>query len=286
MPDIAQISKAIDFVEDNLREAITVADMADAASYSLYHFCRTFNGATHHTPYDYLMRRRLSESARDLLQTDGKIIDIALNYRFNSHETFSRAFKRMFGLQPNRLRKQGSIDKRRLMPRLTRAHIRHISKGPYLRPVLEKKEDLQVAGVMTLVKDDRTVISELWKVLSRELETKEPAVAPKSYYGITHYPQDWEERGLLYMAAYEIPEPDTVDTALVIKTVPALEYARFIHKGPRSEVPLTLDYVYHTWVPKSDRNLSYRLVVEHYGQGFKDLDHEEAETEIYIPIEG
>lgn len=84
------ISQAVDFIEDNLKEAIAVADVADAVSYSLYHFCRTFNQATHHTPYDYLMRRRLSLAAQELLQTDKKIIEIALDYQFNSPETFSR----------------------------------------------------------------------------------------------------------------------------------------------------------------------------------------------------
>ena len=39
---LAAICRALDFVEANLREEIAVADMADAAGYSLYHFCRTF----------------------------------------------------------------------------------------------------------------------------------------------------------------------------------------------------------------------------------------------------
>ena len=78
MPDLALIAQALDFVELNLKEPIAVADMAGAVGYSLYHFCRTFNQATHHTPYDYLMRRRLAESAQTLLQTDEKINGNAL----------------------------------------------------------------------------------------------------------------------------------------------------------------------------------------------------------------
>ena len=140
MPHLTAICKAIDFVEDNLREEITVAGMADAASYSLYHFCRTFNRVVHHTPYDYLMRRRLSESARELVESDKKIIEIALDYRFNSPETYSRAFKRMFGTKPYRWKKQERLDGRALMPRFTPRHIRHINKGDYLRPVLKEKD--------------------------------------------------------------------------------------------------------------------------------------------------
>ena len=122
-PHLAAACAAIDFIEDNLKESITVADMAEAASYSLYHFCRTFASVTHHTPYDYLMRRRLSESARELAESERRIIDIALDFGFNNPETYSRAFKRMFGLQPTECRKQGGIERRLLMSRLTPAHV-------------------------------------------------------------------------------------------------------------------------------------------------------------------
>ena len=285
MPDVALIAEAVDFIEANLKADIAVADMADAVSYSLYYFCRMFNQVTRHTPYDYLMRRRLSESARALLETDRKIIDIALDYQFNSPETFSRAFKRMFGTQPSRLRKQESVDGRRLMPRLTRAHIVHINKGPYLRPVLEERDAFCVTGVMTWVRQDRAVVSELWDLLARELERGGRAPASGDYYGIATYPEDWGERDFLYMAAVETQEPGLTGPALVSKRVPALRYARFVHKGPTRDLPLTLDYVYHTWLPRSGERLVSSLVVECYGRELKDLDSEEAEREICVPVE-
>jgi AraC family transcriptional regulator len=284
MMNIELMSKAIDFVEDNLREAITVADMAEAVSCSLYHFCRTFNQTTHHTPYDYLMRRRISESALELLQPDKKIVEIAFDYQFNSHETFSRAFKRVFGMQPNQWRKRGSIDRRRVMPRLTPAHLKHIGKGTYLKPMLEEKAAFQVAGVMTLVKHDQTVISELWELFARELESVGHSFEPGKFYGIAYYPGHWEKRGFLYMAAGEIRGPGIVGAALVVKTVPASKYARFVHKGPTQELQLTLDYIYHTWLPKSGQSLSCPLVIEHYGEDFRSLDREESERGVYIPI--
>jgi AraC-like DNA-binding protein len=58
------MAQAIDFIEAHLRADVTVGDVAAAVSYSVYHFCRTFNQVTHYTPYDYLMRRRLAEAAR------------------------------------------------------------------------------------------------------------------------------------------------------------------------------------------------------------------------------
>lgn len=284
MSNIALMSQALDFIEDNLREAITVADMAEAVSYSLYHFCRTFNEATHHTPYDYLMRRRLSESAWELLRADKKIIEIACDYQFNNPETFSRAFRRVFGMQPNQLRKQGSVDTRRVMPRLTAAHLQHIAQGAYLKPVLEEKDSLKVVGLMTLVKLDSLIISELWKLFAQELE-KLNSVEPRDFYGIAYYPEGWEQRGFLYMAGVKIQESDHVGAALVVKTIPPRKYAEFIHKGPTRELQLTLDYIYHTWLPRSGQSLSYSWVIEYYGRDFRDAESAESERKICVPVE-
>lgn len=283
MPDLALIAQAVDFVEDCLCEPIGVADMADAVGYSLYHFCRTFNQATHHTPYDYLMRRRLSEAAQVLLKTDDKIIDIGLDFQFNNPETFSRAFKRIFGTQPSQLRIQGRIDPWRLVPRLTLAHLEHIHRGDYLRPTVLDWGGFEVIGIMALVKDSQALVSDLWDLLLRELAPDPESTTLDEYYGIAHYPEGWETRGFFYMAAVEGQGVSTANTCLVARTIPPLEWAKFIHSGPRRTLFLTLDYIFHTWLPKSDRRLSRPWIVEHYRMGLADDDA--AEIDILIPLE-
>jgi AraC family transcriptional regulator len=279
------ISRAIEFVENHLVEDITVADIADAVPYSLYHFCRTFNRVTHHSPYDYLMRRRLSESARELVETDRKIIDVAFDYQFGSPEAYSRAFKRMFGMQPTQWKKQGTLDSRFLMSRLTLEHLRHRNRGDYLKPVLREMDAFQVAGVMALVDQDEALISQLWEMLAEEVGGIENALRPASYYGIVCYPQGWERRGFFYMAAVAVGSPRVTAASVVVKTIPGLKYARFVHKGPAKDRRLTLDYIYQTWLPKSGRSLPYSLEIESYGQDLGWSDSEESESQIYIPIE-
>jgi AraC family transcriptional regulator len=280
MSQIASICRAIEFVEAHLREEIAVADMADAAGYSLYHFCRTFNSLVHHTPYDYLMRRRLSESARELVETGKRIVDVAFDYRFNSPETYSRAFKRMFGTQPSRWKEQGGLDERFLMSPLTLEHLEHVSEGVCLRPVLEERDAFRVAGVMTLVEDDEEAVSRLWEVLARELEGIEGA----AYYGITWYPTGWQESGFFYMAGIEVEAVDGVSPALVVKAIPPLRCARFVHRGSRGELQLTLDYVYQTWLPQSGERLAYPLEIARYGTDVSAA-RRDVEFELCIPIE-
>jgi AraC family transcriptional regulator len=286
MSQIAPILAALDFVEENLQRDIAVADIAEAATYSLYHFCRTFNKLVHHTPYDYVMRRRLSESARELIETDKKIIDVALDYQFNHPETYSRAFKRMFGMQPTQWRNKGAKDPHQLMPRLTPAHIRHLNQGHDLGPVLERREALHLAGVMTLVQaqEKETAGAALWEILAQELATGASQATPQGYYGLTWYPKGWEKQGLLYLAAAAFPtlDPPISGTALMLKRLPGLTYARFMHPG--QNLQLTLDYIYHTWLPKSSQCPRYPLEIEDWGATPPEPQGITAKRALYIPL--
>ena len=113
------ICAALEFIEENLRNEISVGDIAASAGYSLYHFIRKFNQTVHHSPYDYLMRRRLSEAAHELLASEHRILDIAFDFCFHNHETFSRAFKRLFATQPNQWRTGQNTHIKRLLPALS-----------------------------------------------------------------------------------------------------------------------------------------------------------------------
>lgn len=280
--NITSIVRAIEYIEQNLQEAITMAQIAEAACYSLYHFCRMFNSLTHHTPYEYLMRRRLSEAARELVDTDRKIIEIAFDYEFNSPETFARAFKRMFGMQPNQWRRQGKIQTRLLMPPLTKAYLRHLNQDDALKPVLIEKQAFQVVGLMTLVQHDLSVVSEIWTLLFQELAKSDFLDSSATSYGLAWYPENWETCGFFYMAGQEGNATKLNHPALVVKTLPSGRYVRVLHKGCWRDRRLSLDYLYHTWLPKSNTRLAFPLEIEVYGPNFKNV--EQNDFDLLLPI--
>ena len=280
MLDLEAIARSIDFIEEDLRQPITVAEMADAVSYSLFHFSRTFSQATHHTPYEYLMRRRLAEATQTLCHTRRQIIDIAFDYQFNNPETFSRAFKRAYGIQPTQARRGTNLAARRLMPRLTLAHLEHLNKGPYLRPILQPIGPLRLAGVMTLVEDNLpTTITQLRKIFERKLAGQEKTAHPDRY-GVFIDAADWHGGIGLYLAALVVDKSSHVDPAWVEKYIPASQAVRFIHKGPTADLPLTLDFIYHTWLPRSGARLAYPWLIEHYPANLAD-----DEREVYVLVE-
>jgi AraC-like DNA-binding protein len=98
--------RSVDYIETNLRNPLTVEEIASqSAYYSLYHFVRLFRILTGETPGSYLRKRRLAEAARELVEGDRTILEIALDYQFQSHEAFTRSFKQHFGIAPNEQRR-------------------------------------------------------------------------------------------------------------------------------------------------------------------------------------
>lgn len=99
------IKKSIEYIEDNLSKKIELKELADKVFLSKYHFHRIFHAAVGEPVAEYIRKRRLLEAANELLNTDDKIIDIALKYQFSTQESFTKAFKKFYGLPPKEFKK-------------------------------------------------------------------------------------------------------------------------------------------------------------------------------------
>ncbi len=90
------------YIHEHLHEHMTAADVAKAAGYSQYHAARVFKAEVGLAPFDYIRRERLTASARALRKGKRKVIDVALDFVFDSHEGFTRAFSNGFGITPKK----------------------------------------------------------------------------------------------------------------------------------------------------------------------------------------
>lgn len=99
------LQKTLDYIEEHIKEDISLEKLASLCFYSTHHYHRVFQSVIGIPVTDYIRKRKLSVAASEIIETDNKIIDISLDYGFNSHETFSRAFKRIFDITPNAYRK-------------------------------------------------------------------------------------------------------------------------------------------------------------------------------------
>lgn len=99
------VNRITDYIDAHLHEPITANDLAKAAGYSQYHMIRVFKKETGMSPFEYIRQKRLISSAFELRRGKLRVIDVALDFMFDSHEGFTRAFSNAFGIPPKRFAK-------------------------------------------------------------------------------------------------------------------------------------------------------------------------------------
>lgn len=99
------VRAAVRFMENHLKEDLPLEKIARQSAFSMYHFHRLFLSIIGMTPVEYVRQRRLSHAAEELVFTDKRIIEIAIEWRFDSQEAFTRAFKKRYYMTPGQYRK-------------------------------------------------------------------------------------------------------------------------------------------------------------------------------------
>ena len=86
---LTSIRTAIDYMEEHLTDNISAQDVADRVYLSPFFLQKGFSLMTGYGIGEYIRNRRLYQAARDLKETDDKVIDIAFRYGYETPESFT-----------------------------------------------------------------------------------------------------------------------------------------------------------------------------------------------------
>ncbi|MCH1982001.1 AraC family transcriptional regulator [Ruminococcus sp. OA3] len=99
-----QIQKTLDYIDENLGEPLKIKQLSEIAALSPFYYQRLFGRLVKKPVMEYIRLRRLARATEVLADNDNRIIDIALDLGFQSHEHFTRTFKETFGMTPDEYR--------------------------------------------------------------------------------------------------------------------------------------------------------------------------------------
>lgn len=253
---LRRLQRGVDFIEEHLDEEVALAAVAQAAGLSQWHFQRIFKSITGETVKTYIRSRRMANTLERLLTTNLRILDIALLGGFDTQESFTRAFRKAFGVTPTAYRKMGRgnlfLKKLRLDPEM----LKHINQNISLVPTLYHQSAMTLVGCRTLFHGPESEknnigskLPPLWAdFLARR--TAIPYADQSVCYGVLKSAgPDSDE--LEYFAAVPVSVVDP-PPGMASVHVSAATYAKFEHRGPAAAIDCTVSYAYSTWLTQSE----------------------------------
>ncbi|GAA3552869.1 AraC family transcriptional regulator [Snuella lapsa] len=101
-----RINRVFEYIDENLDSDLSLKTVSEIAFFSPFHFHRVFKFVTGETLNEYVTRRKIEKSSLDLLHKNITTTEIAHKFGFSDNSSFSRTFKKYFGVSPTEFKKQ------------------------------------------------------------------------------------------------------------------------------------------------------------------------------------
>lgn len=258
-----RLQQALSAIHSNHTATVTpkVEDIAAACAWSRWSLQRAFKAQIGTDVAKYMRNLRLSAAAWQLLSSDFRIVDIALNAGFDIEANFSRAFKHKFGASPSSYKKRGLI-KNIDMP-ACHLHFLNPAHSSFAHISVDTLSQRTVYGMQTVffgsLKDQRILasIKQLWQQLQRIAELPDFAfkLAPTAFgvwdlnYAYAH------EQYAKYAACLTAQNPAQAAAlcALGLKklTIPSQSYVVISFYNFVGYLPQTVRFLLENWLPNS-----------------------------------
>lgn len=106
---IAGIQRAIDYIEAHLNDELDYSAIAHEGFSSPFHFQRVFSILCGYTLGEYIRYRRLSVAGSRLASGSDRVMDVALEFGYDSPDSFAKAFRAFHGITPSQARGNGAM---------------------------------------------------------------------------------------------------------------------------------------------------------------------------------
>ncbi|MCJ8313891.1 MAG: AraC family transcriptional regulator [Saccharospirillaceae bacterium] len=273
------IKSIIQCIDEMPNELLTVNNVALKIGYSRWQLQRTFSVIFQLSLSDYIRLYKLSNCAKQLVESTDSIICIAIEHGFTSQSAFSRSFKNEFKVSPNQYRQQ-QLQPTGLLPILNFEYELAWDKSMIIK--VEHKSEFQIVGVSgyfnPLGSDNPNnfeVIPKIWQKfceIENEQETTKMGVI---------YDSDNSSLGeMCYLAgSTAVKAPNN----LSVKVINEGLFAILPHIGLITELAVTMDSFYGAWLPESKYKMRGNEVIEVYDKRFNALS-KSSYFETWIPI--
>ncbi|MGN6105151.1 MAG: AraC family transcriptional regulator [Kofleriaceae bacterium] len=283
---VHRFQRVLDYIDAHLDDELTLEVLSAVAGLSRYHFHRQFSQQLGIGVHKYVQLVRFRRASYELAFREHPILDIALGSGYESHEAFSRAFKKAVGQAPSSFRSQPAWapwfaaqerlrEVRARAPRDLRLDDVRIESFPATRvAALEHRGDAALLGASL----QRFIA---WRRLARL-----PPRTSATFNLVYDAPADVPPAAFRFdvcAATGRAVEPNPF--GVVERVIPGGRCAVLRHVGPDDALFRTVDALYATWLPSSGEELRDAPLFLERVRFFPDVRERDAVTEIFLPLQ-
>ncbi|MHC0036931.1 AraC family transcriptional regulator [Pseudoneobacillus sp. C159] len=294
MDQIKLLQQVIDYIEEHIKEDIEPEMLAKMVGYSPFHFYRVFQKTIGYTLMDYVLKRKLQYALYELVN-GRKILEIAMDYGFETHAGFTKAFKRCFGSPPSLYKRHCPTS---LPQKLDLWSIQQKKVGGIvMQPMIVNRPSFWVAG-KTFAMDMKNVSYTRDAPAFWDEEGLADGSIEKMLYSVLSPKKHGEycinisvtEERFTYLFAVEDDEVTPIPADLTRFQIPSATYGIF--RTPPVEVEKfasaikgTWRYILEDWFPESSYEVDEDANdFEYYDEHCHYWDFDKIYMEIYVPI--
>ena len=260
------------WIDDNLDKPLSLDNVAAKAGYSKWHLQRMFKDITDQAIGAYIRARRLSRAAVALRLTSRPILDIALQYRFDSQQTFTRAFKKQFDLTPAFYRRSEEWCAAGICPPIildSDEHVEHEFVQMPEQPLVGLEQSCSYA-----LEEWSTACSQMRQTFWHYYLDHTTKVASDVFglHHVIHNSDKDDEQTVFYTTAVKPEDASFNTTQYRHLSIPAGGYVKFSFSGDATREALQefLYQIYGFYLPKLNLTRRPGYDIEHYR--LKDTD--------------
>lgn len=249
---------ALRFIEHNLHTPLNLESIAAVSPWSRWQLQRIVVASTGMTLAQYVRELRLSQAAKDLLNSGHRQLDIALSNGFDSEVSFSRSFRQFFLCTPGQYRKRDILTDIRLPLTQTRLHpIRITFKAAFTLQGYHQK----TKGLHSDNPDFHKVVPDTWQWAIKENPSWLQQTS--SLYGAFYSDGKHSKTDFTYWAGIEKPACETGRSENVL-SLPDQTYAVITHRNSLTTFSRTVEWMLDQWLPNSGLQYSVGTDLESY----------------------
>lgn len=276
--------KVMLFIEKNLDKELSLDELSSVACFSPYHFHRIFQGMLGESVAEHIRRLRLEKAATKIRQKEKSSISrLAFESGYETVETFSRAFKNRFGVNPSQYRKEQKSGNLQISAEEKLEKL--LKRGVNMTELkIVKREEEKVAFVRHI--GPYSECSTAWEKLCRWAGPQGLLNQNTRFMGICHDdPEITEPSKIRYDASITLSREVAPAGEVGIYTIPAGNYASYIHTGPFENLHKSYHHLCGELIPASGREIKNTPSIEIYLNDPEKTPPAELKVEILIAVE-